>query len=274
MSSDSVVQRVQEICAHLSETEESLSLRELGARFGWSPFHLQRTFQRVTGVSPRQYVAALRVGRLRKELRNGDSVTNAIYGAGYGSSRGFYEQAARRLGMKASEYKRSGGGVRIGYTVVKTSLGPMLVAATRKGVCAVRLGPVRHVVRELAAEFPKASLVWADPTADDAAEHILRHLEGRERELHLPIDVKATAFQARVWKILRSIPYGETRSYGEVARAIGRPRAVRAVGRAVATNPIAIVTPCHRVVQKDGRLGGYRWGVERKRKLLEQESRR
>lgn len=259
----------------LLETQEPApSLSALGQAVGLSPTHLQRVFKRATGLSPREYAAARRAERLRGELRGGADVTSASYAAGYGSSRGLYADAAAELGMTPGAYRKGGAGTRIAYGVGASALGPVFVAATPAGVCAVRFGEAQAVLPELAAEFPRAELV-AD--ADAVAPHltaVLAHLADAGVGLALPLDVKATAFQRRVWDALRTIPPGETRTYTEVAQLIGEPSAVRAVARACATNPVALAVPCHRVVRTGGALAGYRWGLERKRALLAREGAR
>jgi AraC family transcriptional regulator of adaptative response/methylated-DNA-[protein]-cysteine methyltransferase len=262
-----MIARVQ----HLLDTmEPTPSLARLGEAVGLSPAHLQRAFKRATGLSPREYAAARRGRRLRAGLRNGASVTEAMYDAGYGSPRALYEAAPAELGMSPSAYRRGGQGQRIAYAVTESPLGPLLLAATDRGVCVLRFGAdVR--VQELRAEFPRATLVHDPAAVAGYTEAVLAYLGGREARLDAPLDVRATAFQQRVWAALREIPYGETRSYSEVARSIGAPSAVRAVARACATNPVALIVPCHRVVRASGDLGGYRWGLERKQALLDRE---
>ena len=250
-------------------------LAELGTEVGLSPWHLQRVFKRVLGVSPREWVEARRVERLRSGLREGQTVSRAVYAAGYGSGRPVYERSRSPLGMTPATYRRGGRGLAIRYAVVASPLGRLLVAATERGVCSVRLGEADSELEAgLRAEFPEAGL-----TADAAglgawAHEIVRHLEGETPRVDVPVDVRATAFQWRVWNALRAIPAGQTRSYAEVAEAVGAPRGARAVAQACAANPVALVVPCHRVVRGDGDLGGYKWGARRKMVLLEQERRR
>jgi AraC family transcriptional regulator, regulatory protein of adaptative response / methylated-DNA-[protein]-cysteine methyltransferase len=252
---------------------EAVSLEELGAELGLSPHHLQRTFKRLTGVTPRQYAAARRLKRFKSEVRAGRGVTEAMYESGYGSSSRLYELASRRLGMTPASYQRGGKGMSISYTTVGCALGRLLVAATERGVCSVQFGDTEgELEAALAAEYPAAELRRDGARLDEFVGALLRHVEGGESKLDLPLDVRATAFQSRVWEELRRIPYGETRSYADVAASLGRPAATRAVARACATNPVALVTPCHRVVRGDGNLSGYRWGVERKRALLAREA--
>jgi AraC family transcriptional regulator of adaptative response/methylated-DNA-[protein]-cysteine methyltransferase len=255
-----------------AHAEGTVSLAALGAQLGVSPYHLQRTFKSVTGVTPRQYQAARRVGRFKRRIETGGAVAEAIYDAGFGSSSRLYERAGAELGMTPAVYARGGSGERITYTIAGCALGRLLVAATGRGLCAVRLGDSdAELESALAAEFRAAEIHRDAAALGEWVGTILRHLEGEQTSLDLPLDVRATAFQRRVWEELRRIPYGATRSYGDVARAVGQPSAVRAVARACASNPVALVTPCHRVVRGDGSLGGYRWGLERKRALLAAE---
>ncbi|HWS54162.1 MAG TPA: bifunctional DNA-binding transcriptional regulator/O6-methylguanine-DNA methyltransferase Ada [Pyrinomonadaceae bacterium] len=272
-AADPRAELVERACRAIeAHAEGPVSLAALGAQLGVSPYHLQRTFKSATGVTPRQYQAARRVGRFKRRIETGGAVAEAIYEAGFGSSSRLYEQAGAELGMTPAVYARGGSGVRINYAVVGCALGRLLVAATARGLCAVRLGDNDEELESaLAAEFSAAEIQRDAAALGEWVGAILRHLEGEQTSLDLPLDVRATAFQRRVWEELRRIPYGSTRSYGDVARALGHPTAVRAVARACASNPVALVTPCHRVVREDGSLGGYRWGLERKRALLEGE---
>ncbi|HEV2177446.1 MAG TPA: methylated-DNA--[protein]-cysteine S-methyltransferase [Candidatus Sulfopaludibacter sp.] len=293
-----LVKRVcREIDAALGGAEEfagadgAFTLAALATRAGASPQHLQRSFQRVLGITPRGYLDARRLGRLKAQLKKGRDVAGALYEAGYGSSRGLYERAPSQLGMTPATYRKGGRGMDIRYTVVECPLGRLLVAATDRGICSVCLGDSGAALETvLRAEYPEARISritrisrirksgggsQSDSAPDGLgrwAPALVRHLEGKLPSLDLPVDVRATAFQWRVWRELQTIPYGSTRSYSEVARAMGQPAAVRAVARACATNPVAVVIPCHRVVRGDGSLGGYRWGLERKRMLLEREA--
>jgi AraC family transcriptional regulator, regulatory protein of adaptative response / methylated-DNA-[protein]-cysteine methyltransferase len=258
---------------------ESLTLEALGAKFGVSPAHLQRTFRAAVGVSPRQFAERCRMDRLKTELREGSSVTGAIYAAGFGSSSRVYERAPGQLGMTPGEYGSGGKGVTITYAATDTALGPLLIAATDRGLCAVELGgSVEDLVTRLDKEYPNAELVptGSRPSPELAAwiEALRAHVEEGRPHGELPLDVRATAFQRRVWAFLQSIPAGETRTYAEVAKAIGAPGSSRAVARACASNPAALAIPCHRVIRADGALAGYRWGAERKAKLLERERER
>lgn len=272
---------IAELCDYIKRECDSgapLTLVELGRRVGLSPTYLQRTFLAAVGVTPRQYAELCRLERLKGELRGGDSVTGAIYAAGFGSSSRVYERADSRLGMTPGEYRAGGKGVAITYAAVETTLGPLVLAATDRGLCFVQLGgTVAELVARLKREYPAAELQPVGDTPSPALaawiEALRRHLAGEQPRLDLPFDVRASAFQLRVWTFLQSIPWGETRSYAEVASAIGVPAATRAVARACASNPVALAVPCHRVIRADGALGGYRWGAERKQRLLELERR-
>jgi AraC family transcriptional regulator, regulatory protein of adaptative response / methylated-DNA-[protein]-cysteine methyltransferase len=264
---------VQRMCRYLSEPCDQLpTLAELAQEFHLSPYHLQRTFKRIVGVTPRQYAEAQRLERFKAGLKQGESVTDALYEAGYASNSSVYTQAARQFGMTPATY-RAGGGAAISYTVAESPLGWLLVAGTTKGLCAVRLGDSPAALEaELASEFPHAGMTRDDTGLGAPVMALMGYLHGAQPHLDLPLDVRATAFQQQVWRALQAIPVGSTRSYGEVAAAIGRPTAARAVARACATNPVALVIPCHRVIRQDGNLGGYRWGLERKERLLAQEA--
>ncbi|HEY3367187.1 MAG TPA: bifunctional DNA-binding transcriptional regulator/O6-methylguanine-DNA methyltransferase Ada [Symbiobacteriaceae bacterium] len=272
----SAQQRLVTQVQHLLDTiEPAPGLAALGEAVGMSPQHLQRLFKRATGLSPREYAAGRRAERLKVGLRQGACVTTALYDAGYGSVRALYDQAHAHLGMSPGAYKRGGRGVAIRYTFGDTGLGRMLLAATPRGVCALRFGDPEALLAELRAEFPQATLTEEPHALAESVAAVCAYLqgEGGQSALDLPLDVTATGFQQKVWNALRTIPRGETRSYKDVAELIGEPRAVRAVARACAANPVALVVPCHRVVRAGGEPGGYRWGVERKRRLLEQEKR-
>ena len=260
-----------------------LTLPALSAIAGMSPYQLERAFRKAMGITPRQYADAQRMRRLKSHLKKGDDVTTALYDAGFGSSSRLYERAPSQLGMTPAEYGRGGLGMKIQYTIADSPLGRLLVGATDRGVSALYLSDSdAEIIEALRKEYPRAELLPDSAGRNGSAQlprhlrrwvkDILKHLRGREPHLDLPTDVRATAFQRRVWEELRKIPYGATRSYSEVARSIGRPSAVRAVARACATNPVAVVVPCHRVVSKDGKLTGYRWGTDRKRELLKKES--
>src|SRR5215217_1499661 len=272
---DPQIELVQRVCRLLNSTDgEPLKLAELASETGVSVFHLQRTFKRVMGISPKQYLAAQRFGNFKALVRKGESVTNSLYESGFNSSSRLYEHAADELGMTPATYSRGGRGVNISYTIADSSLGRLLVAVTERGVCAVKIADSdAGLEQDLRAEFPEAQIKRDDSVLREPVQKILNHLDHNEPHLDLPLDIRSTAFQRQVWEKLRAIPYGQTVSYGEVAKALGKPGAVRAVGRACATNPVALVIPCHRVVREDKSLGGYRWGLERKKKLLEREGR-
>ena len=264
----------REIEASLDEGDGAITLTTLSQRVGTNPYQIQRSFKRVMGITPRQYADAKRLARLKSRLQKGQDVTGALYDAGYGSSRALYERAPSRMGMTPATYRKGGRGMRVGYTIADSPLGRLLVGATERGVCAVCLGDSDKALEaNLSAEYPQAEIRRDDATLAPWVTAFLSHLQGRLPHLDLPVDVRATAFRWRVWEELRAIPYGSTRSYSDVARAIGQPRAVRAVAHACATNPVAVVIPCHRVVGKDGGLHGYRWGLERKQQLLALEQR-
>lgn len=271
---DARVEMILSVCRAIeARAGDAPALDELGRLAGVSPHHLQRTFKSVTGITPRQYAAAHRLKLFKSRIKEGGDVTAAMYDAGYGSSSRLYEKAARQLGMTPATYRRGGKDMNINYTIVGSRLGRLLVAATERGICSVQFGERDEELADaLRAEYPAAAAVRRDEAGLGAwVGGLLNHLDGSQPGLDLPLDVRATAFQLQVWEELRRIPYGETRSYGEVAESIGRPTATRAVARACATNPVALVTPCHRVVRESGEPGGYRWGLERKRELLARE---
>jgi AraC family transcriptional regulator, regulatory protein of adaptative response / methylated-DNA-[protein]-cysteine methyltransferase len=255
--------------------EETFRLGSLARQVGSSPAQLRRAFRGVTGISPKEFEQAFRLTRFKKMLRDGSSVTDALYACGYGSSSRLYEKTNAHLGMTPASYRKGGAGMQIGYTVANTTLGKVLVAATQRGVSAVYLGEnERTLVEELRKEYAKAEIVRADNGNESWLREIIGRIEGNAPSAELPLDVQATAFQRRVWQVLQKIPRGATRTYTQVAKSLGEPRSVRAVARACATNPVSIVVPCHRVIRTDGKLAGYRWGLSRKEKLLERESAR
>jgi len=270
---DSPAEMVRRACRYIDEHNDGpASLDDISAHAGRSPHYLRRMFKRLMGITPRQYADARRLTSLKKRLKEGETVTRALYDVGYGSSSRLYERAPEQLGMTPATYQRGGAGMRIGYTIVDCPLGRLLVAATERGVCAVSLGDSDAALEAfLAGEYPAAEIRRDDGGLGRWIGPFLGHLQGRQPDLDLPVDVRATAFQRRVWEELQSIPYGRTRTYGEIARRLGHPRAARAVARACATNPASIIIPCHRVVREDGGLGGYRWGVQRKQALLDLE---
>jgi AraC family transcriptional regulator, regulatory protein of adaptative response / methylated-DNA-[protein]-cysteine methyltransferase len=258
-----------------AHADEPLPLERLAREAGVSPAHLQRTFTRVVGLSPRQYQEQRRVRVLKSALREGRTVSHATYEAGFASGRRVYETAADALGMTPGAYRRRGTGETIHYTAVATSLGLLLVAVTERGVCSVSLGDDEGALVEgLRAEYPAAELSRTTDADDRLVDAVVAHVEGRAEAEELPLDVRATAFQWQVWRALQRIPEGATRSYQAVAEELGRPTAARAVARACASNRVAVLIPCHRVVRGDGALGGYRWGIARKAALLAREGAR
>jgi AraC family transcriptional regulator of adaptative response/methylated-DNA-[protein]-cysteine methyltransferase len=266
----SVEKARQYLDAHLDET---VALESLAQVAHMSAYHLQRTFKRQVGLTPRKYVETRRANRFKERLREGGTVTRAIFEAGYSSTSRAYEQVDSHLGMTPTAYRKGGQGMRIRFVTASTPLGRVLVAATDRGVCGVTLGDDDATVdAELRREYPRATIEPAAGELREWVEEIVSYLEGTTRGLPMPLDMQATSFQWRVWQALREIPFGETRSYREVAKAIGQPTAARAVARACASNRVALVIPCHRVIRGDGELSGYRWGPERKRLLLEQEA--
>lgn len=249
-----------------------MTLSELSKRVGVSSFHLQRLFKRATGLSPREYQAARRTQHVKSKLRSGSDVTTSLYDAGYGSPSRLYEVADQQLGMTPATYGKGGEGEGIAFTVVDSALGKMLVAATMRGICAVRFGDdAAALERDLREEFYAAKVDRDNAAVGEFATSILSALSEQKPLFDLPLDIRATVFQQKVWSALRQIPAGETRSYSEIARNIGDPSATRAVARACASNPIAVVIPCHRVVRENGDMSGYRWGVHRKEELLRRE---
>lgn len=260
-------------CAFIqAHAEEPLTLSRIASHVGASPFHLQRTFTKLVGISPRAYHEAVRAGRFRDGLRQGTPVSGAVYDAGYGSISRVYERRPTGRGMTPANYRRGGKGMTMTYTIVDSPVGRLMVAGTDQGICSVKLGDRdERLEQDLRREYPAAAIARDQSALGTWVRTLVSHLRGRTPHLDLPIDVRATAFQWKVWRYLQSIPYGETRAYSDVARAIGKPSAVRAVARACATNPVCLVVPCHRVVGKDGELTGYRWGVGRKKQLLDRE---
>lgn len=262
-----------EICRYIEAHQaEPLTLEGLGAQFHLSPTHLQRLVKGVVGLSPQQYLESCRLARVRAALQAGETIAGALYGAGWGSTSRLYSRANAHLGMTPGNYREGGAGSRIAFAIAPCPLGHLLVGATARGICAVALGEsVAGLEAELRREFPAAELVREEEGLRPWLQEIVAHLAGEMPHLALPLDVQATAFQRQVWEALQAIPYGETRSYSEIAESIGRPSAARAVARACATNPAALLIPCHRVVGKDGSLSGYRWGLDRKAALLRRE---
>ncbi|MFM0229886.1 bifunctional DNA-binding transcriptional regulator/O6-methylguanine-DNA methyltransferase Ada [Paraburkholderia sediminicola] len=265
---------VAKACRLIDESETSPNLDELAAHAGISTFHFHRLFKAETGLTPKAYASASRARRLREELSTPNaSVTDAIYGAGFNSNSRFYEHSDRLLGMRASDYRAGGAGATIRFAVGECSLGTILVAQSQRGICAILLGDDPDaLVRDLQDQFPKAQLIGGDAQFEQLVSHVVGFVEMPSLGLNLPLDVRGTAFQERVWQALREIPAGTTVSYAEIAIRIGKPKATRAVAQACGANHIAVAIPCHRVVRRDGDISGYRWGVDRKRELLRRES--
>jgi AraC family transcriptional regulator of adaptative response/methylated-DNA-[protein]-cysteine methyltransferase len=261
------------ICRFIEQhLDEPLTLERLGKEFRQSPFHLQRRFKAALGITPREYADSCRMRMLKRNLQAGDSVTRAMYDAGYGSSSRLYERTASQLGMTPDKYRRGAIAAAIRYTCADSPLGRMLIAATERGICAIQFARSDgELIEGLKREFPFATRKSDQAGLQSWVDSLLKHIRGKALDSSLPLDIRATAFQRRVWTYLQSIPFGATRSYSQVAQAIGQPSACRAVARSCATNPVAVAIPCHRVVREDGSMGGYRWGIERKKALLEME---
>lgn len=270
-TADPRIPLVREVCRLIdARSDEPASLTALSQRARTTPHRLVRAFRAVLGLTPRQYRDERRLVRFKTQLKERKRVSPALYEAGYGSSSRVYERAHEQLGMTPATYGRGGPGTRITFAIAPCALGRLLVAGTERGICRIGLGDDAVALqRELRLEFPGAVIARDDATLRSWVAEVVAHLDGRQAHLDLPLDIRATAFQRRVWEALRKIPYGSTRSYSQIARVIGN--AARAVARACATNPVAVVIPCHRVVREDGDLGGYRWGEERKRALLQRE---
>ena len=269
--------RIRQACEYIrAHAQEPLTLAHLAEQASLSRFHFQRTFKAVMGVTPRQFAEACRLDVLKSQLRQQRSVTDAIFEAGFGSLSRVYERVDTRLGMTPVEYRAGGSEVPISYVAVDSPLGRMMMGATDRGLCFVQFGETDgDLLRQLQAEYPGAHLLpMKQPYPEQFAawmEALERHVRGQQPRLDLPLDLRATAFQMKVWQYLQSIPYGSVQSYSEVAQALGRPNSARAVARACATNRVALVIPCHRVIRGTGEMAGYRWGLERKRALLGQE---
>ncbi|MDA0676339.1 MAG: methylated-DNA--[protein]-cysteine S-methyltransferase [Proteobacteria bacterium] len=269
------VETVRQVCQVIDGNPEAIpTLAELSAEVGASPHHLQRLFKGVMGISPRQYAEARRLARFKSAVKDGETVSSALYGAGYGSSSRLYEKSDLHLGMTPASYARGGAGAAITFAIVDCRLGRLLVAATERGICAVSLGDDdSYLADELHADYPAAGIARDDGAFAEWVGAVLDIIDGGEPPIDLPLDVRATAFQWQVWQRLRAIPAGETATYGDIAADLGRPKAARAVGRACATNPVSLIVPCHRAVGGDGRMTGYRWGIARKEDLLKRERR-
>jgi AraC family transcriptional regulator, regulatory protein of adaptative response / methylated-DNA-[protein]-cysteine methyltransferase len=263
---------IEKACALLQTSEIMPSLAELAGAAGISRFHFHRVFKQITGTTPRDYARTHRLGQFGQRLAAGEPVAEAIYASGFGSSSRAYEDAPAALGMTPGARRRGGDGETIRFVTVSTPLGWALVAATERGICMTALGDDREqLAAALRQRFPAAAVIAEDGGLKQWADRIVRFITAPERNLDLPLDIRGTAFQARVWRALQKIPLGKTMSYAEIAAALGQPKAVRAVAQACAANKLALIVPCHRVIRSDGDLGGYRWGVERKRALLARE---
>ena len=271
-TTDPQVTAILRACRLIDEYEQ-FSLDDLSAEVDLSPSHLQRTFKEIIGVSPKKYAEAKQMERFKEGIRGGGDVVTAMYDAGYGSSSRLYEKASENLGMTPATYKKGGKGMKIEYTIADCDLGKILVARTERGICSVTFGDEVATMRYgLEKEFPNAEIAEDAENLRASVEEILKYLAGTNKRLVLPLDLQATAFQMQVWDFLRKIPYGKTVSYGEIAEQLGDKKKVRAVAGACAKNRVALVIPCHRVIAGDGKLSGYRWGIERKKALLEKES--
>ena len=274
---DAALSRIHELCRYIeTHADKALSLEQLAERAGLSRFHLQRTFKAAVGLSPKKYLEACRLQSLKTALKESKDVAGAVYDAGFGSASRVYERSDAQLGMTPNRYRQGGRGMSITHVTVESPLGPMMIGATDRGICFVQFGANEAaLVEQLREEYPDAELEAMGKPASrefqEWMEALSKYLAGEQPALNLPLDVRATAFQMRVWNYLQSIPYGEVRSYSEVAAAVGEPSAARAVARACASNRVALVIPCHRVIRGSGALGGYRWGLGRQRELLKRE---
>lgn len=269
--------RIAEVAQYIREhSDESLSLEILAKRAGISSFHLQRSFKAAMGVSPKQFLDACRLNTFKGQLRKGDRVTDAIYDTGFGSSSRLYEKVDTHLGMTPAQYRAGGRQVAISYAAGDSALGRIMIGATDRGICFLQFGNSdQELLQRLAEEYPAATVQLMSPDSEAQFQHWMEaldeHLAGKTPKLELPLDVRATAFQWKVWRYLQSIPYGEVKSYSEVAMDLGQPKAARAVARACATNRVALLIPCHRVIRGSGDLAGYKWGLDRKRALIDRE---
>jgi AraC family transcriptional regulator of adaptative response/methylated-DNA-[protein]-cysteine methyltransferase len=264
---------VDRVCKYIeANLDRKLTLSNLSVHAGVSPYHLQRTFKQAVGLSPREYIQTRRLAKMKLFLKNGQTVTKALYGAGFSSRSRFYG-ASNQFGMNAGTFRRGGEGLRVAYSIVNCPLGRLLVAATLKGVCAVFMGDTDAVVESaLSKEYPRADLYRTNSGLQKWVTAITNYFAGQQANLNLPLDIRASTFQLRVWKEIQSIPYGRTSTYSQIASELGEPNAARAVAKACAMNPVSLVIPCHRVVGKNGDLRGYRWGEKRKKELLTLES--
>ena len=264
---------IDRVCGYIeANLDRKLTLSELSTHVGMSPYHFQRTFKRTIGISPRQFAETRRVAKMKRLLRSGQTVTRALYGAGFSSRSRLYEKTQNQLGMSPGMFRRGGEGLQIDYTIVNCPLGRLLVGATERGICALYMADSDAVVqRSLSEEYPVANLNRDDHRLREWVSVIMSYFAGQDSAVKLPLDIQATTFQWKVWKEIQSIPYGGTTSYSKIAAELGAPKAARAVARACATNPTSLIIPCHRVIGEDGALHGYRWGKERKQALLKLE---
>jgi len=266
---------IADLCRFIERSERPPTLDELAERSGWSSWHLHRLFKEITGVTPKAYAAAHRASRVRQELGRSDTVTNAIYDAGYNSNGRFYERSNEMLGMTPTAWRAGGADTDIRFAIGECALGAILVAQSERGVCAIALGDDPDALaRDLQDQFPQARLIGGDAGFEELVAKVVGFVEAPGLGLDLPLDVRGTAFQQRVWQALREIPAGTTTSYSDIAKRIGAPKSMRAVAQACGANTLAVAIPCHRVVRSDGSLSGYRWGVERKSALLQREAKR
>jgi AraC family transcriptional regulator, regulatory protein of adaptative response / methylated-DNA-[protein]-cysteine methyltransferase len=267
------IELVEQICREINTNiDKRLTLSQLATQFNLSSAYLQRMFKSIVGITPKQYIEASRLTKFKQELKQEENIPQAIYQAGYNSSSSLYENISSKLGMTPKTYQQQGQKTRIVYSVVTCSLGYLLVATTDKGICTIKLGDrPKELIKILTDEFQQATIIRDDQSHQDWIKKILNLITGTESDPDLPLDIRGTAFQQQVWQALQKIPYGETQTYTEIAQDLGKPKAVRAIANACGANPVALIIPCHRVVRNDGSLGGYRWGIERKQKLIEQE---
>lgn len=264
--------QVTRACQLIEHAESAPSLNQLAEQLNMSPYHLHRVFKAITGVTPKAYASAHRASKVRTQLHSAGSITDALYQAGFNSNSRFYESSNARLGMTPGSYRAGGANTTIRFAIGQCSLGAILVAQSDRGICAILLGDdPQALLEDLQDKFPNANLLGGDAGFETLVARVVGLIELPAVDLDLPLDLRGTAFQERVWQVLRSIPAGTTASYAEIAQRIGSPKAVRAVAQACAANALAVAIPCHRVVRSDGNLSGYRWGVERKRQLLERE---
>jgi AraC family transcriptional regulator of adaptative response/methylated-DNA-[protein]-cysteine methyltransferase len=270
---EQIANKIAAVCRLIEEAEEKPTLQKLAEFAQWSTYHMQRVFKATTGVSPAEYAAAQRGKRIHRTLKEETTVTDAIYAAGYASSSRFYETSTPLLGMTPSNYREGGAGANVAFAIGECSLGSVLVARSERGICAILLGDDSQIlIEDLSRRFPLARITRGETDFEKLLDDVIQLVDSPRKAINLPLDIKGTAFQRRVWQALRKIPAGSTATYSDISKSIGAPKSVRAVARACAENPIAVAIPCHRVIAKNGSLAGYRWGLERKRKLLDGEA--